>query len=60
MLGRNFLLAEFGTFLLVEPEPAVPWTNGGHSSIQRARKVQGTPLTIFLTVVVMVFEVGEV
>jgi len=27
-------LAEFGTFLLIVPEPAVLWTNGDHSEIQ--------------------------
>ena len=35
----SWQLAEFGAFLLVEPEPAVLWTNGGHSWIQRVKYV---------------------
>ena len=37
------LIAEFGAFLLVGPEPTVLWTNRGLSEIQCIEKVQSYP-----------------
>lgn len=41
--GQMELIAEFGAFLLVGPEPAVLWTNRGLSEIQCIEKVQSYP-----------------
>ena len=46
-LAEFLRLAEFETFLLVAPEPAVLWTNRGHSEIQCIERVQKYPSTEF-------------
>ena len=46
-LAEFFMLAEFETFLLVAPEPAVLWTNRGHSDTQCIERVQKYPSTEF-------------
>ena len=44
---------KFTIFLLIAPQPIVPWTNGGYIQNQPTGKVQGAPLMKFLTLVVM-------